>query len=50
MSAETGREFSWDWLLNSSKLDLLPAEMEKNLKPGPGHFPPVRVPGKTRLI
>jgi len=50
MSAETGREFSWDWLLNSSKHDLLPPEMEKALKPGPGHFPPVPVPGKTKLI
>ncbi|MCD6304211.1 MAG: Gfo/Idh/MocA family oxidoreductase, partial [Planctomycetes bacterium] len=50
MSAYTGREISWDWLLNSSKLDLLPPEVEKNLKPGPGIFPPVAVPGKTKLI
>ena len=46
MSAYTGREFSWDWLLKSSKLDLLP----KEIKPGPGHFPPVAVPGVTKLI
>ena len=50
VSAETGREFSWKWLLESSKLDLLPPEVEKNLKPGPGIFPPVRVPGQTKLI
>ena len=37
-------------VLESSKLDLLPPELEKNLKPGPGIFPPVRVPGKTKLI
>jgi predicted dehydrogenase len=50
MSAYTGREFSWNWLLNSSKLDLLPADVEKNLQPGPGIFHPVAVPGKTPLI
>jgi predicted dehydrogenase len=50
MSAETGREISWDWLLNSSKHDLLPAEVERNLKPGPGIFPPVPVPGQTKLV
>ncbi len=50
MSAYTGREFSWKWLLDSSKRDLLPAEVEKNLKPGPGIFPPVPMPGKTKLV
>jgi len=50
MSAYTGREFSWNWLLNSSKLDLLPAELERNLKPGPGIFPPVPIPGKHKLV
>ena len=46
MSAYTGREFSWEWLLNSSKLDIFP----KELKPGPGFFPPVAIPGTTPLI
>jgi predicted dehydrogenase len=50
MSAFTGREFTWDWLLNSSKLDYLPPDVEKNLKPGPGIFHPVAVPGQTKLI
>jgi len=50
MSAFTGRDFSWDWLLNSSKLDYLPPEKEKELKPGPGIFHPVAVPGQTKLI
>jgi hypothetical protein len=45
MSAYTGREFSWQWLLNSSKLEIFP----KELKPGPGHFPPVAAPGFTEL-
>jgi len=46
MSAYTGREFSWDWLMKSSKLDIVP----KDLKPGPGHFPAIAVPGKTKLV
>jgi len=50
MSAYTGREFSWDWLLNSSKLDLLPPETMEALKPGPGIFHEIAVPGKTKLI
>jgi hypothetical protein len=50
MSAFTGREISWDWLLNSSKLDYLPPELEKHLKPGPGIFHEVAVPGQTKLI
>ena len=50
MSAFTGREFSWDWLLKTSKLDYLPPEKEKQLTPGPGIFHPVAVPGKTKLI
>jgi len=48
MSAYTGREFSWEWLLKSSKLEIFPKE--ENLKPGPGIFPPVAIPGKTELI
>ena len=50
MSAYTGREISWDWLLNSSKLDYLPPEVEKQLKPGPGIFHEIAVPGQTPLI
>ena len=46
MSAYTGREFSWEWLLNSSKLEIFP----KEIKPGPGLFPPVAIPGTTQLI
>ncbi len=39
MAAYTGRTFSWNWLLNASKLDLVPRQ--ENLKPGPGIFHPV---------
>jgi predicted dehydrogenase len=46
MSAYTGREFSWDWLLNSSKLDIFP----KEIKPGPGLFPAIAIPGSTPLV
>ena len=37
MSAYTGRSFSWKWLLNASKLDIVP----KKLKPGAGVFNPI---------
>ncbi len=37
MSAYTGRSFSWKWLLNASKLDLV----HKELKPGAGIFHPI---------
>jgi myo-inositol 2-dehydrogenase / D-chiro-inositol 1-dehydrogenase len=46
MSAYTGREFSWEWLMNSSKLEIVP----KEIKPGPGIFPAVAIPGYTQLI
>ena len=46
MSAYTGREISWNWLLNSSKLELFPKECQA----GAGHFPPVPVPGKVELV
>ena len=46
MSAYTGREISWNWLLNGSKLDLFP----KACQPGPGVFPAVPVPGKMELV
>lgn len=46
MSAYTGREISWNWLMNASKLDIFP----KECKPGPGLFPAVPMPGKVELI
>ena len=36
MAACTGRTFSWNWLLNSSKLDIVPKQ--EDLKAGPGIF------------
>ena len=46
MSAYTGRALSWDWVKNSSQLDLSPPSYEM------GDLPvrPVAVPGKTELI
>ncbi len=46
MSAYTGRELSWDWVTNASKLDLSPDKYEF------GDLPvrPVAVPGKTPLV
>jgi predicted dehydrogenase len=46
MSAYTGRAISWDWVMNSSKLDLSPKKYEF----GPLPVEPVAVPGKTPLI
>lgn len=46
MSAYTGREISWNWLLNGSKLDIFP----KQCAPGAGHFPNVPIPGAVELI
>jgi len=46
MSAYTGRELSWDWLMNSSKLELGPEE----LRFGDTEMNPVAVPGITKLI
>jgi predicted dehydrogenase len=46
MSAYTGRALSWDWVLNSSELDLSPGEY----KFGPNPVDPVAVPGFTPLI
>ena len=46
MSAYTGREISWKWVMESSKLDLAPAKYEF----GPNPVPPVPVPGVTELI
>jgi len=46
MSAYTGRALSWEWVMNSSKLDLTPPHMELKA------LPPlvVAVPGKTPLV
>ncbi len=46
MSAYTGREVSWKWAMNASKLDLVPKELEF----GDLLVRPVAVPGKTPLI
>ncbi len=46
MSAYTGRALSWDWVMNSSKLDLTPKRFEF----GPNPVDPVAVPGSTQLI
>jgi len=46
MSAYTGREISWNWLMNASKLDIFP----KQIGPGPGVFTPVPMPGKVELV
>ena len=46
MSAYTGREISWDWAMNSSKLDLTP----KTFEWGDIKTDPVPIPGKTELI
>jgi predicted dehydrogenase len=46
MSCYTGRAFKWDWVMKSSKLDLVP----KDLKFGPKPVDPVAKPGVTQLI
>ncbi len=46
MSAYTGREISWNWLLNGSKLDIFP----KQIAAGPGVFPAVPMPGTYELV
>ena len=47
MSTYTGREISWDWVMNASKLDLMPAKLDFA-----GELPaePVALPGKAQLI
>jgi predicted dehydrogenase len=46
MSAYTGRELSWKWVMEASKLDLAPAKYE--FGPNPVH--PVAVPGVMELV
>jgi len=46
MSAYTGRELSWEWVMNKSKLDLTPPKYEMGDLP----VPAVAIPGQTELI
>ena len=46
-AAYTGRTFSWKWLLNSSKQDLVPKQAD--LKAGRGIFHPIAT-GRDRLV
>ncbi|MBE3134391.1 MAG: gfo/Idh/MocA family oxidoreductase, partial [Acidobacteria bacterium] len=46
MAAYTGRELSWKWVMESSKLDLAPPKYEF----GPLPMRPVAVPGRTELV
>jgi predicted dehydrogenase len=46
MSAYTGRQLSWDWVMNASKLDLVPATLAFGFAPALE----VPVPGKTPLL
>ncbi len=46
MSAYTGREMKWDWVMNASKLDLTPPKYEFGDLP----VEPVAVPGTTPLV
>ena len=46
IAAYTGREISWKWLMEGSKLDLFP----QNPGPGTGIFGPVPIPGVTPLV
>ncbi|MEP0846322.1 MAG: Gfo/Idh/MocA family oxidoreductase [Phycisphaerae bacterium] len=46
MSAYTGREISWKWVLESSTLDLSPPRYEFGELP----IRPVPIPGKTELV
>jgi len=47
MSAYTGQEVTWDWAMNSSKLDLRPERYDFD---APAPMRPVAIPGKTKLI
>ncbi|MBN2448251.1 MAG: gfo/Idh/MocA family oxidoreductase, partial [Phycisphaerae bacterium] len=46
MSTYTGREVSWDWIMNSSQLDLTPPAYALGSLP----VRPVAVPGETPLV
>ena len=46
MSAYTGKELSWNWVMNASELDMRPAKYELGDMP----IEPVAMPGKTKLV
>lgn len=46
ISAYTGREISWNWLMNGSKLDIFPKECVA----GAGVYGAVPVPGQVELV
>jgi hypothetical protein len=46
MSAYTGRLISWEWAMNTSKLDLSPAKYEF----GPNPVDAPAIPGTTELV
>ncbi|RMF85883.1 MAG: gfo/Idh/MocA family oxidoreductase, partial [Planctomycetota bacterium] len=46
MSAYTGREISWDWLMKESQLDLSPPQYAFGDLP----YDPVPMPGQTKLV
>ncbi|MDP3068953.1 MAG: Gfo/Idh/MocA family oxidoreductase [Opitutaceae bacterium] len=46
ISAYTGRELSWNWLMNGSKLDIFP----KSIAAGPGYYPTIPMPGQLELV
>ena len=45
-SAYTGREISWNWIMNASKIDFTPVKYEL----GPMPVDPVAIPGQTELL
>lgn len=47
MSAYTGQEVTWDWAMNSSRLDLRPERYDFD---APAPMRPVAIPGKTKLV
>ena len=50
MSAYSGKEVSWEFALNKSKLDLWPAEWKDGPSFGPMATPQIAIPGVTPLI
>ena len=46
MSAYTGREISWKWAMNASKLDLTPPYFDMTEL----SVAPVAIPGETELV
>jgi hypothetical protein len=47
IAAFTGRSFSWNWLLNSCKQDIVPKQ--HYLRPGRGFFNPTAT-GRDKLV